>query len=483
MIAGPTKLFRDPGTFFHTKMGEYILHSGQLPYRDFFSFTFNGESWIAQQWLGECIMALIHKVTGLDGLLLATATILAGLYAGIAHRLIRSGLHFMLATMLVVFTLAASAFHFHVRPHIFSILFLCFIFCRLTDFEAGRIRCSRLFWIVPIFVVWANIHGGVLGGLGTLAFVIFGWSAARILKLESPINDYRQMLILWGLLFSCILTIFINPYGLELPKAWMAIMRSSVMSHIIQEHIPAFQTKGGWVILFLGFFYLLSLIGVLPKVPRITWLIPLLWFFLALSRIRHAPLFAIVSAIALANLFPHVKWAKWLVKRGSKLFRLSTAIEGSKIRFSGLFPTIFIIAAIFLEVVSVKFPLLGREWVKLDKNYWPIEILPELRAIEKSSPVGTPIFNDLVFGGFLIYYAPRLQVFIDDRCELYGDKWLLSYVKGEASQFEDWAVRYGFKLALTQNGSRYDKYLKKANGWTIVRQTKPATLYKKSYSP
>ena len=146
------------------------------------------------------------------------------------------------------------------------------------------------------------------------------------------------MLILCGLLFSCFITVFINPYGSELPKTWMTIMKSSAIPHVIQEHIPALQAKAGWAILFLGFFYLFSLIGVFPKIPRITWLIPVVWFFMALSRIRHAPLFAVVAVIAVAVLFPWVRWAKLLVKRGSKLLRLSPTTEVPKIRSWALIP-------------------------------------------------------------------------------------------------------------------------------------------------
>ena len=112
-----------------------------------------------------------------------------------------------------------------------------------------------------------------------------------------------------------------------------------------------------------------------------------------------------------------------------------------------------IVACSFLDVSSVRFPLFGRDWVKLDRNYWPIEILPDLQEVEKASTPGTPIFNDMIFGGFLIYHAPRLRVFIDDRCELYGDNRLLSYVNGGRSEFDVWTAKYGFKFALTQDGS------------------------------
>jgi len=41
-------------------------------------------------------------------------------YAGLGVRLLRSGLHPSLATVLVAGALAASAGHFHVRPHLFT---------------------------------------------------------------------------------------------------------------------------------------------------------------------------------------------------------------------------------------------------------------------------------------------------------------------------------------------------------------------------
>ena len=76
-MAGKSKLFRDPGTFSHTVFGEHILDTGHLIYQDSFSFTHFGEPWIAQQWLGECIMAAIQRLAGLDGLLVVTVSLIA----------------------------------------------------------------------------------------------------------------------------------------------------------------------------------------------------------------------------------------------------------------------------------------------------------------------------------------------------------------------------------------------------------------------
>jgi hypothetical protein len=480
MIRGPARLFRDPGTFFHTRVGEYILTSGHLPQTDIFSFTFQGKPWIAHEWLGECIMGLINRISGFDGLLLATATLLAWLFAWISHRLLRSGMHFMLVILIISLTLSASAIHLHVRPHIVSILFLALIFSRLGDFEAGRIKFRGLLWLIPIFIIWTNIHGGVLGGLGTLALMISVWSLSGILKRESPIQNSRQMLMLWGLLLICILTLFINPYGLNLPKTWFSIMNSRIVPGIIQEHVSVFKGGYGWAIFPLVGFFIFSLVGTFPERLRASWLIPLIWFFLALSRIRHSPLFAVVASIALADIFPYIGWAKWMAVRGSKIFALNSSNKSYNFSVKqGLIPCLLILITIFLQLTSTEVPVLGKDWAKLDSRYWPVELIRQLQLIEERNSAGTPILNDMLFGGFLIYYTPNLRVFIDDRCELYGDEGLLAYVNADCDKFGYWSDKYAVSLALAQSGSTLDYCLEKSSGWTMVRRTIPATLYKK----
>src|SRR6516164_1443210 len=117
MIGGRSRFFKDPGTFWHTVVGEQMLSGHRLIFQDSFSFTCAGQRWSPHQWLGECLMGLLHGVDQLDTLLLATVTILACLYTWLAHRLIREGLHWSLAAVVVGLTIAASSSHFHIRPH------------------------------------------------------------------------------------------------------------------------------------------------------------------------------------------------------------------------------------------------------------------------------------------------------------------------------------------------------------------------------
>jgi hypothetical protein len=486
MVLGRDRLFGDPGSLWHIVVGQRILTSHEFLATDPFSFTHAGEPWIPQSWLCECGLALLHRLDGLNTVLTATAALLAGLYTWIAHRLLRAGLHPLLSVLLTLLAMLASAYHFHPRPHLLSIVFLGWTFANLCDVEAGRVSLKRLIWLLPLFVLWTNIHGGVLGGFGTLAITVIGWLVAPWVWLDGPNLSPWQMVRLGLLVLGCGLTAFINPYGTALPRTWFALLGSPLLPRLIDEHAPLLEAgwAGGAVLVF-GVVYMIALLGVLPRRLRVTWLIPLIWLALSFTRIRHGPLFAVTAVLALADIFPHIRWAAWLARKGSVICRLrpQTAVERDKgIDLApAVLPCLAVSAALVVQVAGLPLPSWGREWVRLDPRSCPIELLPELRKVESGEPAGTPIFNEMLFGGFLIYHTPGLRVFIDDRCELYGDDDLMAYalaLRDDPSQINRWAERYGFNLALTRAGSKFDTYLRE-DGWTILGETKTATLFRR----
>lgn len=484
MIGGRSKFFQDPGTFWHTVVGRQMLATGGLIYRDSFSFTFAGQRWSPHQWLGECLMALLHQADELDTLLLATVTILASLYTWLALRLVRQGLHWSLAALLVGLVIAASSSHFHVRPHIGTIVFMGLTYSFLCDFEAGRIGLSRLLWLLPMYALWTNIHGGLLGGLGTMGFALAGWTLAKLLGKPSPINRLGQIPVLALLILGCGLTAFINPYGARLPAIWLEIMNAD-LPKIIQEHAPLNPAKpDGWMVLAFGLVYLIMLAGTLPRWPRVTWLLPLIWFYLTCTRIRHAPLFSITAALAIADMLPHTRWAALLARAGSDLFQFRlTLVPSPPLRLPWrpmLAPCVMVLTALGLQLLQVPVPVLGHGWARLDPAYWPVEVLPDLEANQARNSGGTPIFNEYLFGGFLIYKTPGFRVFVDDRCELYGDRWLEDYVRAEWTETEQFLKRWTFDLALTGTGSGFDRYFANSPAWVRLSKTDTATLYRRS---
>jgi hypothetical protein len=112
----------------------------------------------------------------------------------------------------------------------------------------------------------------------------------------------------------------------------------------------------------------------------------------------------------------------------------------------------------------------------------PVELLAELQRYEGARPGGTPIFNDMQFAGFLIYYTPGYRVFIDDRTGLYGDERLLDYAVvmfRSPELIERWAEEYGFELAVVKPATNLGRYLQASPGWVPVRLSAGAGLYRR----
>jgi hypothetical protein len=278
---------------------------------------------------------------------------------------------------------------------------------------------------------------------------------------------------------------FVNPYGTRLPQIWREIMDSPILPEIIVEHSRLDPSRpDGWMVLLLGFVYAAVFVGTLERWPRATWLIPAVWFLLACSRIRHAPLFAITAGVAIADMFPCSAWAAWLARRRPDLVVLPSAAASRRDPGWALATLGIFVLGLWLQVLRVPLPIFGQGWARLDPEYWPVALLPELREAQGREARGTPIFNEYLFGGFLIYYTPGLEVFVDDRCELYGGEWLRDYVQGEwqdtGAHLKKWQRAYPpFSLALTQTGSGYDRYFTSSPNWQPIRQTTAATLYRR----
>ena len=235
-------------------------------------------------------------------------------------------------------------------------------------------------------------------------------------------------------------TTLVNPYGFGLPREWLDTL-TMPLSSLIEEHGPMNLTEPvGWATAALAAVYAATLIGVFPKRPRITWLVPMVWFALALLRVRNAPLFGVTAAIALAEMLPYSRVGRWLQGRGMltgdlyktvPLLGTSSDVQSNHTKHclcqavaqglgwrSAVLPMLVVSAAAMLQIGGVKLPVVGRGWARFDRAVWPVALLPQLDEINRSAAEGTLIFNDLKFGGFLIYHEPRLRVFVDDRCPL-----------------------------------------------------------------
>ena len=317
---------------------------------------------------------------------------------------------------------------------------------------------------------------------------------------SSPIRSWRTAFLLVAIVAACGLTPFVNPHGMEMIRIWQRIVASKVLPEVVNEHMPLDPVSPlGLTVIALGAFYLFMLAGTLPKVPRVSWLIPLVWFLLSFKGIRQGPLFAVCAGVALADLWKHTLWHRLLVKHGDG----STAWDADNVaeaeRRTGplwaalLVPALLVAVSFKLQTHKVEVPVIGSGWARLDPDFIPSDMTREVTAYAASVPPGTPIFNDANLGGYLIYHAPRLKVFMDDRCELYGDDNIRFYADtmgGPPDElgvvFEQWAATYKFERAIVmtnppeQDKPPVERYLSGATDkWREVARGKRAVMYER----
>jgi hypothetical protein len=206
--------------WWHLRTGEWILQNRSVPSVDIFSFTAEGTPWIAHYWLSDVIFALVHRVLGLDGLILLCALVVS-VSVAVAHRImVRRGVDPFAAAFLLGLAVVAARFRFMARPHVFMFLFAV-VFWWVLDSDL-RNRPRRLLWLLPVMLLWVNMHGSFILALaftGAL-FVQEGvglWMARRS-EGENP--GTSLLLHIGGVGVGLTALCFASPYGPDLP-AWV----------------------------------------------------------------------------------------------------------------------------------------------------------------------------------------------------------------------------------------------------------------------
>src|SRR5215470_11137409 len=204
-------LLADGDTGWHVITGQNILKTLAVPRADPYSYTMNGAPWVAHEWLADVIFALIHRVMGLNGLVLLSAAILVLTFLILYSRILRQTGEALTAAIFTVLAALASMLHWLARPHIFS-LALTLVFVIILDLYLREGR-NRL-WLLPLLMVfWVNLHAGYILGL-MLAFLYAGANVVTSVTAAreggEPSRPVKPLLIAAA---ATLIATFANPRG------------------------------------------------------------------------------------------------------------------------------------------------------------------------------------------------------------------------------------------------------------------------------
>lgn len=156
----------DSDFYWHLPTGRLIAE-GTFPRTDPFSFTWAGMPWTLHEWLGEL---LLYRLV--DGLGYMGAVLVYALIPAITMAILAFSLHRLrLRTAAIAASTTLSAFliipYATIRPQAVSWIFFAILVSGLMHLRPDRWRWALL--LVPLFVLWANLHGLWVIGVAVLA--------------------------------------------------------------------------------------------------------------------------------------------------------------------------------------------------------------------------------------------------------------------------------------------------------------------------
>ncbi len=324
---GAHTLLSDGDTGWHLRTGEWILAHGRVPDRDLFSFTRGGQLWFAWEWLWDVLFGWLHLHAGMSAVVLVNSVIL-GLTFALLFRLARRQADSLVALAATLVAAAGSAGHWLARPHLVTMLFIV-VFCSALERNAKDDDGARRLWLlVPLMVLWTNLHGGFFVGI----FLIGAYAAGEFtVLLREPGSDERRRVLTRGLRLiyaacGCAAATLINPYGYGLHKHIYKYLADGFYRGNIMEFQPL-DFQGGQA----RYLEILLAAGAgaafweLRK-GRVVW--PMLfavWGHLALYSARNVEIFVLLAAA------PAAAWVSEALRAGSSpraASRLRRAMAG-----------------------------------------------------------------------------------------------------------------------------------------------------------
>ncbi len=382
-----------------------MLAHGALPIRDPFSYTFAGARWIPHEWLAEIVLAAVYRAAGWSGLVLLTIACFAIGLALLTRFLLRWAEPF---SALIAVALAATLVESHLlaRPHLLALPLL--VVWAGALFAARDTGSAPPFRLLPLMVLWANLHDSYLFG-PLLAFYL----AAEAVLAGPRWLEARRWGLFAGLALAAALATPNGIAGLVEPFRLMAM--PALQSSFIEWRSPDFQNFQPLEIILLGLIALGLTSGVKVPLTRVLVLVGLC--YMALAHTRHADLLGLVGPLAVAGslgpqLAARIRSApvSWVSRAAARLAAPAAA------------PAVTLIFAVAL---ALSLPLVLRPIVRTEDAVTPASALVAAARLGLSGR----LFNSEVFGGYLVFRG--VQTFIDGRIELFGNAFLANYLDAE----------------------------------------------------
>jgi hypothetical protein len=446
--------FNDPDLWFHLKLGQVVWTTHSIPSTDIFSFTAQGHSWIAHEWLAELGIYAAYRLGGYSGLMLCFAGLASLLFALVyflCYLRCRSWLAALLGGVCAWFFATVGL---AIRPMLLGYLFLV---VELILLELASRNWRWLWALPPLFAVWVNCHGSYFFGMGVMAaYWLCSFAKGKWGIVVAEARDSQERKTLGLALILSALALCANPIGIRLLLYPLDVAFNQPTNlNSVQEWLPPDLRSGRA----LGMIAAVICIPVISSLRRLElrlrdMLVLAAAFALALQHVRMLFVFGIAVSPVLCQV-------------------LAPMLGRDKERDHPIANGLFLCA--FLAAVVWAFPA-------------PANLQ---RQVTKSSPAGAvdyirrtklsgPMLNEYVFGDYLIWALPEEKVFIDGNADVF--EW-----SGVLQEYGQWAMlqenprilldKYKIRFCLISKDAPMTHVLPYLPGWRKVYSDDVAAVF------
>ena len=380
----------------HIASGRYIVENGIIPSQDPFAIYSNIDAWgqlvLKSQWLGQVFLYEIQHYFGFDGVIAWRAAMLTACLWIVYWRCRIVGANLLTALVMTAITGMVLLSFTGERPQLFSFLFLAVVLLLQDVYQQTNHRWL-LFVIPPMFILWANTHGGVLFGVAALGLLGTG----SILQTKFVVGkfDVAEIRLLLGVVILSAIASFLAPNGID---TLITTLKTVILAEnsALRERTSEYATP--WAMRSLLTYYwvflamvVVSMYGLLGKAHIRHFLFVVVITIFSLTGSRYVPLFALAVA-------PYV---------ASSLSRISQSVQPPTIQ------TCLATAAIALSFLGYGLKQGVVFQGGMQESRYPVEAV----NIIKNNHMSGKLFNTLNFGGYLDWNlsTSSVRTFIDGR--------------------------------------------------------------------
>jgi hypothetical protein len=492
---------REPDIWWMLRTGEWIWTEKAVPSVDMFSYTYAGAEWVNVKWLFELIISAFAAVAGAEGIMIlqamATLGIIRFAYVGGRANLQRVGqnqsntlnpLRWDLAFLgMGIFALLAMDFRFIGRPelvsHFFTAAYL-FIFARYARDKDAK----GLLWLIPMQLLWANLHEAFgIGMVLMLLFLLGQWAGYALRRWLD--NTQKIPLRESSYIAAAILAVMIHPYGFKMLlhpfNIFGQLQENKFTTELANIASPLYWANESY----LNFAFLaVSLVGIflmakaekgnilqrlLKAVPPAQGLIYAALFYLSLTAYRNIPFFILAAWWPAAYLIYKLIDTKIFQRFGDKFITLKILIV------SGLF---------YVAIITGVY----HQYWRNDKDEYGLQVLRSHNPVGAAEFVAanglakTRAYADYLTSSYLLWHLrPDFKTYIDLRdLDVFPSSFFQTFaattIVPEAFEKEDSTYNFNYVVLFRPQFGALHQYLHYSERYALVFADAVAAVYLKN---